>query len=275
MDLNTIKEISRPGGRPELPAWRNGDGFLAGGTWLYSEPQPNLTRLVDLAGLGWTPLEADAGGLTIAATCKIAQLHTFSAPVAWTAAPMIEQCCRSFLASFKIWNAATVGGNICLSLPAAPMISLVSGLEGVCILWAPDGGERKIPIVEFVTGPQQNILKPGELLRAVHLPATALSKRSAFRQISLTQLGRSAALLIGTLDPKNGAFILTVTASTRRPIQLRAAKLPSREALREQIQAEIATPLYFDDVHGAPAWREQMTYLLAEEIRDELARGGA
>ena len=35
----------------------------------------------------------------------------------------------SFLASLKIWNAATVGGNICMSLPAGPMISLTAALE--------------------------------------------------------------------------------------------------------------------------------------------------
>ena len=100
--------------------------------------------------------------------------------------------------SFKIWNAATVGGNICMSLPAGPMISLTAALEGVCTLWPRGGAPREVAAVDFVTGNHANVLQPGELLRSIHLPAAALSKRFAFRRASLTQLGRSAALLIGT-----------------------------------------------------------------------------
>jgi hypothetical protein len=72
MDLNTISEVARPRARAEMPVWRAGDAWLGGGTWLFSEPQPRVTRLIDLAGLGWQPLRASAEGLKIAATCTIA-----------------------------------------------------------------------------------------------------------------------------------------------------------------------------------------------------------
>ena len=62
-------------------------------------------------------------------------------PSNWIAAPLVNQCCRSFLASFKIWNMATVGGNLCMSLPAGPMISLTSALDGVCTIWT--AGRRR------------------------------------------------------------------------------------------------------------------------------------
>ena len=42
MDLNTIQAVERPKVRVELPAWRQGDAFLGGGTWLFSEPQVAL-----------------------------------------------------------------------------------------------------------------------------------------------------------------------------------------------------------------------------------------
>ncbi|MDU6374638.1 MAG: FAD-binding molybdopterin dehydrogenase, partial [Bradyrhizobium sp.] len=38
MDLNTVTEIVRPRTRAELPSWKAGDAWLAGGTWLFSEP---------------------------------------------------------------------------------------------------------------------------------------------------------------------------------------------------------------------------------------------
>ncbi|MGW3407120.1 hypothetical protein ACWDPI_37500, partial [Streptomyces zhihengii] len=45
MDLNTIAGIR---GAHRREPWRPGDAWLGGGTYLFSEPQPHLRRLVDL-----------------------------------------------------------------------------------------------------------------------------------------------------------------------------------------------------------------------------------
>ena len=270
MDLNTINEVARPKARSELTAWRAGDAFLGGGTWLFSEPQPRLKRLIDLSTLGWQPLAVTGDGLEIASTCTVAQLDAFAAPVEWTAASLFGQCARAYLASFKIWNTATVGGNICMSLPAGPMISLTAALDGVATLWAADGSERNVPVADFVTGPQRNVLRPGELMRSILLPKVALTRRAAFRQVSLANYGRSGALVIGTLAP-DGAFALTVTASTPRPVKLRFDAVPPADMLASRIDAEISVDAWYDDIHGLPAWRRHMTQHFAREIRDELA----
>jgi CO/xanthine dehydrogenase FAD-binding subunit len=156
-----------------------------------------------------------------------------------------------------------------MSLPAGPMISLTAALDGVCTIWQAGGGERKIPVVDFVTGNQLNVLGPGDLLRQVDIPLAALKRRSAFRQISLTPVGRSAALLIGTVTG-DGGLVLTVTASTVRPLQLCFAGIPPTEELRAVILQRIPDSLYHRDVHGKPDWRKAMTLRLAEEIRSEL-----
>lgn len=274
MDLNSITQIARPRERADLPAWHMGDAWLAGGTWLFSEPQLNVNRLIDIANLGWPALEVTEQGLRIAATCKIAELDGMTFPSSWTAAPLVNQCCRSFLASFKIWNMATVGGNLCMSLPAGPMISLTTALDGVCTIWTLEGNERRVAVADFVLAPLRNVLKPGELLRAIDLPPASLRRRTAFRQISLSPLGRSGALVIGTLSPDDGAFALTVTAATPRPIRLPFSEHPSRAALRAKLEAEIPPELYYDDIHGAPEWRRHVTLQFAEEIRGELAGNG-
>ncbi|MFN8593357.1 MAG: FAD binding domain-containing protein [Thermomicrobiales bacterium] len=276
MNLNTVEEIQSAaaitGGGS---VWREGDSWLAGGTWLYSEPQPAVRRLLDLRHLDWPPLEAGDSGLRIAATCTISELYAFSAPDTWHAAPMIGECCRAFLASFKIWNFATVGGNICMSLPAGPMISLAASLEGSLHLIALGGSERRVPVVEFVTGPHQNLLQPGELIRAIEIPASALVKRAAFRRIALTHMGRSTGLLIGTAADPGSPFTLTVTAATPRPVQLVFPHVPEAGALRERLLAEIPDGAYFSDVHGSPEYRKHMTLHFAEEIRSELASAAA
>lgn len=269
MDLNTIDAVARPRSRADLAGFAQGDAWLAGGTWLFSEPQPHLTRLVDLAGIGWEPLRADGSGLAIAATCTIAELDAFEAPAGWQAAPLIGLCCRAFLASFKIWNMASVGGNLCLALPAGPMISLCAALDGTCTIWAPDGGERSVSVLDFVEGPRRPALLPGEVLRSIQLAAEALSRRAAFRRASLSAEGRSGVLLIGTLAA-SGAFALTVTAATRRPMRLAFAGMPSEGELAARIVDAIPDALYYDDVHGRPDWRRHMTFCFAEEIRREV-----
>jgi len=274
MDLNTIRQVARPQTRSELPVWTAGDAWLAGGTWLFSEPQVHLARLIDLASLKWPPLEINAEGLSIAATCTIAQLDALACPPDWLAAPLINQCCRAFLASFKIWKTATVGGNLCMSLPAGPMISLTSALDGACTIWGADGSERKVAVLDFVTGNQRNLLAGGELLRQIDIPLAALKRRSAFRQISLAPVGRSAALLIGSVTTEGG-LLVTVTASTKRPVRLSFAAMPESHELRAAILQGIGDGDYHDDVHGKPFWRKHMTLRLAEEIRSELTSAGA
>ncbi len=269
MDLNTITEVAHPNTRAQLPVWTAGDAWLAGGTWLFSEPQIHLTRLIDLTDFKWPALATGATELTIAATCTVAQLDALACPPEWLAAPLINQCCRAFQASFKIWKTATVGGNLCMSLPAGPMIALTAALDGVCTIWRTDGSEQKISVADFVTGDQRNVLAPGDLLRQIDIPLAALRRRSAFRQISLTPVGRSAALLIGSIDSE-GVMMLTVTGSTTRPVQLSFTEIPQAEELREAILHHIPDSLFHNDVHGKPAWRKHMTLRLAEEIRGEL-----
>jgi CO/xanthine dehydrogenase FAD-binding subunit len=215
-----------------------------------------LRRLIDLTGFGWQPITETLTGLEIAATCTIAELARHKGIA------LIQQCCRALWGSFKVQNVATVGGNMCGALPAGPMTSLATGLSGVCLVWTPDGGQRLTPAMDFVIGPGRTCLAPGELLRSITLPTSGV--RTAFAQISLTPLGRSAALIIGRIDP-DGSCTFTVTASTPRPVQVRFAQLPSGHELR---QADIGD--WYDDVHGNPLWRRAMTYRLLEQVRTEL-----
>src|SRR5260370_22036162 len=269
MDLNTIKEVARPKTRAQLPVWTAGDAWLAGGTWLFSEPQVHLTRLIDLTDLKWPALAIGESELTIAAACTVAQLDAFACPPEWLAAPVINQCCRAFLAAFKVGMTATVGGNLCMALPAGPMISLTSALGGICTIWKADGSEQKVKVADFVIGDQRNVLAPGDLLRQIEIPLEALKRRTAFRQTSLAPVRRAAALLIGSIDC-GGSVTLTVTASTTRPVQLSFAMNPEGKQLREALLHHIPDGLYHDDLHGKPAWRKHMTQRLAEEIRVEL-----
>ncbi len=270
MDLTSVREVCDARHRPQ---WEAGDAWLAGGTYLFSEPQPQLRRLLDLGRMGWDALRVTPGGLEIAATCTIAQLNAFVPPegMAWpVAGALFGPCCRAFSSSFKVWNTATVGGNICLALPAAPLVCLAAALEGECVLLAQNGGQRRMPVARLVTGAGRTALAEGELLRSVLLPARALRRRAAVRRAALRPQGRSAALLLATVDPGDGTWRVTVTASTTRPVVLPFDRPPTAQALRDALEQAVGPDGWVDDVHGHPAWRRHMTLLLAEELRTEL-----
>jgi CO/xanthine dehydrogenase FAD-binding subunit len=273
IDITTVHDVVRR--PPERPGslWDEGDAWLAGGTWLFSEQQPHIRQLVDLQSLGWLAIGATDADLTIGATCTISELHEFDTPGDWRAGSLLKTSCEAFLASFKVWNSATVGGNICMSLPAGPMITLTVALEAVYTLWAPDGSERTVDAADFVTGNQANVLAPGEVLRKIDIPISALRKRNAHRRFTLTKLGRSTIFMIGTQSPDAADLRLTITAATTHPIRLSFNSVPDADALQERID-ELPDGVWFDDANGTPAHRRHLAKHYAEEIRMELAAGG-
>jgi CO/xanthine dehydrogenase FAD-binding subunit len=277
MDLTTVREIRTPSRRDEI-VFAPGERPLGGGTWLFSERQPGLTGLVDLTALGWTPIERStpaergvdddsaADVVSVAATCTIAELLRLPADDDWVAHPLIDQCANSLLASFKIWNVATVGGNVALGLPAGAMTSLMSTLDATALVWTADGGERRQPVSTFVTDVVQNALEPGEVLRALEVPVESLRSRTGFRRISLSPLGRSGTLVTARLG-LDGEFVVTITAGTTRPVQLRFDEVPGGRALADALAR---VDCWYSDPHGDPDWRRAMSTRFADELRVEL-----
>ncbi len=274
MDIDTITSYRLARTRDDL-ALAPGEAFIAGGTWLMSEPQPETTGFVDLTTLGWPDLEVTAEGLRIGATCTIARFVAWAQggsaggpPADWTALSMVPDAANALLASFKVWNTATVGGNVCRSFAAGAMVSLAAGLDGVAVIWTPDGGERRHPVADLVTGNGTNSLERGEVLRAVELPAHALRSRAILRKIALAELGRSGAVVTGRVD-EDGSAVFGITAATWRPTVLRYSHLPDTATLANDIQA---LPGYYSDPLGSADWRRGVSVVLAERIREELAR---
>ncbi|WP_188944742.1 FAD binding domain-containing protein [Nakamurella endophytica] len=272
MDLHTVERVVVARTRADLAELGPDTAPLAGGTWLFSEPQDHLRALVDLTGLGWPDVEVSHDGLTVAATCPVAVLAGLELPAGWAARPLLAQCCAAFLAPPKVQRSATVGGNLCMAYPAGPMISLAAALDGSVCLWCPDGGERRLPVTEFVLGDTRTALRAGEVVRSLALPAAALAARTAFRKIALSPLGRSGAVVIGRRDADG--FHLAVSAATVRPVVLRWPAPPGPDLLASAVDG-IDPDLWHDDAHGAADWRRAVTGVLAREVVAELSGGTA
>jgi CO/xanthine dehydrogenase FAD-binding subunit len=277
MDLTTVETTSTPTSRDELWPLGPGDAILAGGTWLFSEPQPQIRRLVDITGLGWPAVTIGDDGIELAATCTVADVSRLSSTLVrdrpdWAAAPLLHQCCTALRASFKIWSTATVGGNITLALPAGSMISLTSALDALLTVWRSDGSDARLAVPEFVIGPRANAMTPGDVLRSVWLPAAALRATTAYRKLAPSPLGRSGVVVIGRRDADvdGGGFTVSVTAATVRPFVFRFPSVPTAAEL-SAVHGGIDEQAWTVDAHGDPDWRRAVTLVLAEQIRSELA----
>jgi carbon-monoxide dehydrogenase medium subunit len=145
---------------------------LAGGTDLLLQMRLGALRphalvsLRDVPGLDFVRLDAD-GGLAIGAATSLAALE--GSPEVKEAFPAIAEA-ASFVGSRQVRSRATVGGNLCNAAPSADTapILIAYGAEAVIT----DGrAERRVPLEDFFTGPGETVLGPGELLKAIAVPA--------------------------------------------------------------------------------------------------------
>lgn len=267
MDLVEVHSI-RVARTVEDLALTPGETVMAGGTWLYSEPQPGVTGLVDLTGLGWDAIERTAdGALSIGAMVTIADLAAWADASTLTAGPLVRRCAESLLASFKVQVAATVGGNIAKSYAAGAMIALAATLDGTVEIWRADGTHVGRDVASIPADNGVSTLAPGDVIRRIVIPQHALAASTAHRRIALATHGRSGALLTGRRDA-DGACTLVITAATRTPVVLRYRDVPAADAVVADV---LAAPGYYTDPLGSADWRRAVAATLLAEVAEELA----
>ncbi|MDR7384641.1 FAD binding domain-containing protein [Promicromonospora iranensis] len=258
---------------------RPGEVFLGGGTFLYSEPVPaGVTGLVDLTGMGWEPWSVDGSGLRVAGTCTLEELVSgpgvlgADASGPYRALGIVGQCVSALTLSAKVARTATVGGNLALGLPVGSMIGLFAALSARAVIWTPDGGSREVAVSDLVTRAGVVELAPGEVIRETRVTAAVLGQRTAFRRVSLTPTGRTAAMVTGRRRGDGVALVLTASVPAPHVLLVRANDHDGLDRRLRWITG-LGDGTWYEDPHGSREWRAAMTRRLAHEALDEL--GGA
>ena len=82
----------------------------------------------------------------------------------------------------QIQNRGTVAGNLCNASPAAdgvpPLLTLSASVE-----LTSSAGTRTTPLEQFIKGPRQVDLRPGEVVSAILIPQEATAGQSHFRKL--------------------------------------------------------------------------------------------
>lgn len=133
-------------------------------------PVVDITGVAELSGIEATP-----EGWRIGAATPWSLLRDADLPAAFDG---LRQAAAK-IGSVQIQNAGTVGGNLCNASPAADGMPALLTLDAEVELVSVQG-RRRLALADFVTGPRQTALQSGELMLAVHIPATAGAGTSAF-----------------------------------------------------------------------------------------------
>lgn len=94
----------------------------------------------------------------------------------------------SNIGSLQVRNVGTIGGNLINAVPSADGAIPLIALDGVALLHGPDG-ERSEAVKDLFIEPYKTILKPGEILKKITIPAQAPHTGSAY-----IKFGRRAAM---------------------------------------------------------------------------------
>lgn len=142
-----------------------------GGTELLLAMKLGLTgyaHLVDLKQVdGLRGVTRHNGSLRIGAASTHHEIE--SSPAVRALYPEMASM-SSRVANLRVRSVGTLGGNLCFADPHSDPATFLIAV-GATMLCQKGDDTRLIPAAEFVTGPYQTLLEPGELLVAIELPA--------------------------------------------------------------------------------------------------------
>jgi CO/xanthine dehydrogenase FAD-binding subunit len=149
---------------------------LAGGTDLMVQINEGTRRLDRVVALGAVPelrvREVRDGDVFLGAGVTYTELMD---PEVGAHAPALAAAART-VGSPQIRNAGTIGGNLGTASPAGDTLPVLRALGASVEIAAPAGpepgsGARRVePLGDFLTGPKQTALRPGELIVGVRVP---------------------------------------------------------------------------------------------------------
>ena len=181
------------------------------------------------------------------------------------------------IGSVQIRNVATIGGNLVNAVPSADGAVPLIALDAAVTLTGPEG-EKTGELVNFFTGPGENILQPGEILSEITIPPLLPNTAGAY-----IKFGRRAAMelpLIGvglllSMDENLDICVKTrICLGVAAPTPLRAFKAeafmtgkPITDETLEEAGTIAGEESHVRDSFRGAAWhRREMIRVLVKRI---------
>jgi CO/xanthine dehydrogenase FAD-binding subunit len=275
-----MPDYARPETMTEALRLMAGGGWrvLAGGTDLYPGAGRRLAGpVLDVTGLpGFAGIVRDRD-LRFGAGTTWAAIAAADLPPACHAL----QVAALQVGGRQVQNAGTIGGNLCNASPAADGVPPLLALDAEVELLSA-AGSRRLALADFLIGPRQTALLPGEILGAVVIPERGLHGRSAFLKLGArSHLVISIAMVAARLVIDSGRVVsAAIAVGSCSPVAARLARVEA--ALMDASVGEAASRVRAEDVQAAlspiddvrataPYRREAAVELVRRAVAEALA----
>lgn len=194
--------------------------------------------------------------------------------------PALAEAART-VGSPQIRNAGTLGGNLGTASPAGDTLPVLAALDTGVEVRSRRHGVRILPWDEFLVGPKQTALRPGEVITGVILPEE-VPERQAFGKVGVRQAMVIAVVSAAVLRFDDGETRVALGAAGPTPLRAREAEAmisaerrPTPAALDEfaRLVSEEVRPI--TDHRSTEAYRRHAAGVLARRQLERLLDGGA
>jgi CO/xanthine dehydrogenase FAD-binding subunit len=176
------------------------------------------------------------------------------------------------LASFKIQHVATVGGNLCLALPAGTLAPAMVVLEAQYDILPLNNSPYTVSALDFQTGARQTLLQPGDVLRHIRIPAASLSWQVGYRRLCMASAGIALSIVVAAYDPTTGRVRVGLGAAVDYPRLLEFPSVPTPDELAVAFETQVPASDWIEDGVASSEYRRHVTQVLvARSLQDALS----
>ena len=257
--------------------------LLAGGTALTLLRKQGFVEpgvIVDLGRIaGLDAIEAtDDGGLAIGALATLRAVET--SPVVRQRARILAEVVGK-VATVRIRNQATLGGNLAHADPAQDPPPILLALDATIDIAAP-AGVRRTPLDGFFVDVFETALEPGEILVRVHVPPIAATSRTGYEKfLPRTADDYATVAVAARLDVADDGTVrdarIALGAAASVPLRIPAAEALLRGTALAELPADAAAAAVVEsvdpvgDVRGSADYKRRMAGVWTARLLRRLA----
>ncbi len=181
--------------------------------------------------------------------------------------PLLAEAAHE-LASHQVRNRATVAGNVVNASPCSDMALPLLCLDAVAVLTS-TSGERTVSFREFFTGPKATVMKPGEFLAEIRVPASSADRKGRYAKLKRVK-GHDLGIVGVMLASAPEGLRVAVSSAAPTPVLVSGiGRGLDAEAVDALVQKAVKP---IDDVRCTAEYRRYMVGAYIRRLLPEVSR---